>query len=438
MISHSVAAPPGPPAEVAPPVSIPAHIAPMPLPERAAAPSRTGLGRWLWWLMVLAVGGAGWHYWPAIAPKLAPYLPSTEAPKAKTGPRTTAVVASPVSRRDMNLYLNGLGTVTALSSVTIRARVDGELIQVAFTEGRMVKEGELLAKIDPRQYQAQRDQAAGQLARDEATLRTAKLTLARYNMLLDSKITTQQQIDEQLAIVQQTEGAIKTDQAMIANADLQLAYCTIVAPVSGRIGLRLVDQGNIVRANDANGLAVIAQLQPIALVFTVPQDDIGRVQQRMQEDQTLVVDAFSRDFTRKFATGRLIAIDNQVDPTNGTVRLKAQFDNDDGALFPNQFVNARLLVDVRRDAIVVPSAAVQRGPSGTFVYVVQPDETAEVRNVAIGPTEGAETAIESGLQAGELVVTEGLDKLQNGAKVAIRDPKSKDEGKGAPQKKPAG
>jgi multidrug efflux system membrane fusion protein len=302
--------------------------------------------------------------------------------------------------------------------------VEGELTQVAFVEGQMVQEGDLLAEIDPRPYQVQRDQAEAQLRRDEVTLRAAQQTLERYMQLRQELVATAQQVDDQKALVDQMEAALRADQALIANADLQLAYCRIVAPISGRIGLRMVDKGNIVRPGDPNGLAVITQLQPIALVFNVPQDEISRVLKAQGSGADLQVDAFDRDFRNHLATGKLLAIDNQVDPTNGTVRLKAEFPNDDGLLFPNQFVNARLLVETRRNVTVAPSAAVQRGPNGTFVYVVQPDETVDVRLVSVGQTEGSDTAVESGLEPGELVVTDGLDKLAPGAKVALRDAKT--------------
>jgi multidrug efflux system membrane fusion protein len=308
----------------------------------------------------------------------------------------------------------------------------------------MVKEGDLLAEIDRRPFDVQLQQAEGQLARDEATLKSAEFTLKRYQELILSKSISAQQVDEQRALVQQTAGAIQSDQAAVENAKLQLSYCHIAAPISGRIGLRLVDQGNIVRANDPSGLAVITQLQPIALVFTIPQDEIVRVQKPQQSGQPLVVDAYDRDFKTRLASGKLLAIDNQVDSTTGTVRLKAVFDNEDGLLFPNQFVNARLLVDTKRDAIVVPSAAVQRGPNSIFVYVVQPDDTVELRTIKPGIVEGAETAIESGLSPGEIVVTEGVDKLQTGTQITTREKekekeKDKDKAAGASAaNKPAG
>ena len=393
-----------------------------PQPESATAgQQRTSWAGWITFLVIAAMATTGWYYrsewWPRVAP-----LFTHAAPPAKPPVRVVPIVTAVVKQRDMDLYLNGLGTVTALKTVTIRSRVEGELIKVHFDEGQLVKEGQLLAEIDRRPFEVQRDQAAGQLARDEATLVAAKLTLARYQKLLPTKSVTAQEFDDQLALVQQTEGVIKTSRATVANAELQLTYCNITAPINGRIGLRLVDAGNIVRANDPNGLAVITQLQPIALVFTIPQDEIPRVQKRMREGHQLTVDAYDRDFKTKLASGKLTAIDNQVDSTTGTLKMKAEFDHQDNSLFPNQFVNTRLLVDTRPDAVVVPSAAVQRGPSSTFVYVVKSDETVELRNVEIGPVEGAETSIVSGLQPGEIVATDGIDKLQDKAKVSTKGP----------------
>lgn len=382
-----------------------------------AEPASSSRG-WLAWLIIAALAGVGWYYRDEIAPHLT--LIGLGKPHGPTTPpvRITPVNTSMVEQRDMPLYLNGLGTVTALKTVTIRSRVEGELTRISFDEGQMVKERELLAQIDPRTYQVQKEQAEGQLARDDATLKTARLTLARLKTLFEQKIATAQQVDDQSGLVQQYEGATKADQAQIAQAELQLTYCKILAPISGRIGLRLVDEGNMVRPTDAQGLAVITQLQPIALVFTLPQDDITRVQQRMQAEGTLLVEAYDRELRTRLATGQLMAIDNQVDPTNGTVKLKAQFDNDDGLLFPNQFVNVRLLVDTERNALVIPSAAVQRGPKGMFVYVVGEDDIVELRDVVIGPVEGGLTSIKSGLSPGEIVVTSGLDRLRPKSKVA--------------------
>jgi multidrug efflux system membrane fusion protein len=401
----------------------PADPARRPAPSHSSAPERSGggWGGWIALLVVVAAGGAGWYYRASWTPFLEKLLPAKNSAASKTGAKVIPVVTATVKQRDMDVFLNGLGTVTALQTVTVRSRVEGELIKVAFTEGQMVKEGDLLAEIDPRPFEVQRDQANGQLIRDEAALKVAKITLERSEKLLPTNSITPQEVDNQIAIVQQTEGSIKTDKAIIANAELQLTYCKIKSPFNGRIGLRLVDRGNIVRANDPNGLAVITQIQPIAVVFTIPQDDIYRVQQRMALPTPLVVDAYDRDFKTRLASGRLLATDNQVDPATGTLRLKAIFEHEDNALFPNQFVNTRLLVDTKQGAIVVPTAAVQRGPSSTFVYVMKTDETVEQRTVMVGPTEGTNTAIESGLKKGEIVVTDGIDKLQPGAKVAARE-----------------
>lgn len=397
-----------------------------PVPE--VAPPRMGYG-WIVWLLVLGIAGAGWFYREAWWPRVAKLVGLEQKEAAKPPARVIPVVTATVQQKDIEVYINGLGTVTAFKTVTIRSRVEGELVKVAFTEGQMVKEGDLLAEIDRRPFDVQLQQAEGQLARDEATLSTADFTLKRYQELVASKSIAPQQVDEQRSLVQQTTGALQSDRATVANAKLQLDYCHIVAPISGRIGLRLVDQGNIVRANDPNGLAVITQLQPISLVFTIPQDDISRVQKASLGEQELVVTAFDRNFKTKLATGKLLAIDNQVDATTGTVRLKAVFANEDGLLFPNQFVNARLLVDTKKDAIVVPTAAVQRGPTSTFVYVVQDDETVDLRNVKTGLAEGAETTIESGLKPGEIVVTEGLDKLQKGTSITTGSKEAKDKDK---------
>lgn len=401
-------------------------------------PPRNRVGAWLVLLLVAAGAGAGWYFRSEWLPRVTVLFAAKEtAPKAA---RVVPVVTAKAAARDLKLYLNGLGTVTALKTATIRSRVDGELINVPFEEGQIVEKGALLAEIDRRPYEVQRDQAAGQLARDEATLKAAKVTLERYYELLKSKGVSKQEVENQEAVVQQTEGLVKSDRAMVANAELQISYCRIVSPFKGRIGLRLVDIGNIVRADGANGLAVINQLDPIAITFTISQDEIPRVQKRMHDGHELQVEAYDRDFTTKLAEGTLLAIDNQVDSTTGTLRLKAIFEQGAAALFPNQFVNTRLLVDTKENATVVPSAAVQRGPGSSFVYVVQEDNTVELRDVVPGPSEGTETSIESGLQPGEVVVTEGLDKLQPKTKVAPRDAHEKrteTPKPGLPPEKPA-
>jgi membrane fusion protein, multidrug efflux system len=385
-------------------------------PQRASLP-----GRIIRWILLLAIVGAGWRYYPVWWPWVEARLPQRSAGAVKPPPRVIPVVAAPVTQRDLDLYLNGLGTVTALNTVTVRSRVEGELVKVAFTEGQMVQEGDLLAEIDARPFERQRDQAKGVVSRDEATLNLAKLNLARQEVLVKQNATTSALYDQQVAMVAQAQAALETNQAVLETAELQLSYCRITAPISGRVGLRLVDRGNMVRANDPSGLLVITQLEPIGVVFTIPQDEIPRVQRRIREEKELVVDAFDRDFRTKLAGGKLVAIDNQVDATTGTLRLKASFENKDRSLFPNQFVNARLAVDSLKNAFVIPSAAVQRGPEGPFVYVAKPDDTVELRMIVTGPTQGTETSIQTGLSLGEMVVTDGIDKLQPGTKISFRD-----------------
>ena len=416
-----------PPATVAPVVHLQVHpeLEPVPPVEEAApelepddrpvAPSKWGAI--VHFILFVAVAVGVYYAWPWIAPlvSLAGRKPVEKPPQ-----RVVPVVTATVRRGDMDLYLNGLGTVTAFYTVTVRSRVEGQLVAVHFTEGQIVAEGALLAEIDPRPFEVQLAQAQGQLERDRATLKVNKLSLNRYNELLKTRSVTPQQIDEQVALVDQMEGAIRTDLAAVDNAELQLTYARITSPIGGRIGLRLVDPGNMVRANDSSGIAVITQLQPISLIFTIPQDKISQVQRKINAGETLVVEAFDRDFNNKLATGTLLAIDNQVDPATGTVRLKATFENKDNMLFPNQFVNARLLIDRRQDAVIAPSAAVQHGPDFDFVYVVKSDETVDLREVTAGPTEGDQTAIDSGLQPGDVVVTDGIDKLQRGSKVSTK------------------
>ena len=352
-----------------------------------------------------------------------------------TGP--TPVVAAAATQGDIDMIVTGLGTVTPLRTVTVRTRVDGELMRVLFQEGQLVKEGELLAEIDPRAFQVQLAQAEGQLARDRALLENARLDLERYRTLFKQDSIAKQQVDTQASLVRQYEGAVAVDRSQIDNAKLQLTYSRVTAPISGRVGLRLVDQGNIVRAGDQNGLVVITQLQPVAVVYTVPQDLLPQVMKRLQGAEPVQVEAWDRDQKAKLGDGALASADNQVDPQTGTVKLKAQFANDDGGLFPNQFVNVRMKLDTLRGAVIVPSAAVQRGAQGMFVYVVRPDSTVALRNVKLGPLDGQRQAIAEGLTAGELVVTDGVDRLRPGAQVEVaaarpefKPPADKGAGKG--------
>jgi len=332
------------------------------------------------------------------------------------------VTVAVAKQEDMPVYLNGLGSVTAFNTVSIKSRVDGQLVEVAFKEGQHVNKGDLLAVIDPRPYQVQLEQAQAQLFRDQAQLRDAKLNYERFKGLLEaSGAMSQQQVDTQLATVNQLDGTVRNDQATIDNAKLQLVYCRITAPVSGRIGLRLVDIGNMVHATDTNAMLVITQLQPIAVIFTLPEDQLPAVAERMHKG-TLEADAYSRDDQTKLATGTLLTVDNQIDQTTGTVRLKAIFPNKDEALWPNQFVNTHLLLETRKNATVVPAAAIQRGQQGSYVFVVKPDKTVEVRPVTVAITQGNLTAIASGLAPNETVVTDGQDKLQDKSRVEPRSP----------------
>ncbi len=334
-------------------------------------------------------------------------------------PRPVSVSVVPVQRKDMPVYLVGLGSVTAFNTANIKSRVDGQIMKVNFQEGQNVHEGDLLIVIDPRPYQVQLEQMQAQLFRDQAQLRDARLNLERYTALLPSGSISQQQVDTQKALVDQLDGTVRNDQAQVDNAKLQLTYCHITAPFSGRVGLRQVDPGNIVHATDTNPMLILTQLQPIAVIFTLPEDVLPQVSARMRQ-ATLEVDAFSRDDQTKLATGKLLTIDNQIDPTTGTAKLKAVFENKDSALWPNQFVNADLLLETHKNSTVLPSAAILHGPQGSYVYAVKQDDTVEARQVTVELAQGGLTAVSSGLEPGDSVVTDGQDKLQTGSKITPR------------------
>jgi len=337
------------------------------------------------------------------------------------GPRSVSVATAQVQRQDVPVYLSGLGAVTAFNTANIKSRVDGQIMKVNVREGQNVRQGQLLIELDARPFQVQMDQMQAQLSRDQAQLRDAQLNLQRYTSLIPSGSIAQQQVDTQKALVDQLQGTVRTDQAQIDNAQLQIVYCHITAPFDGRVGLRQVDPGNIAHASDTNPMLILTQLQPIAVIFTLPEDVLPNVSKHMKQG-ALEVDAFSRDDQTKLASGKLLTIDNQIDPTTGTAKLKAVFSNTDNQLWPNQFVNADLLLETRKNSTVVPTAAILRGPQGTFVYAVNPDKTVQDRPVTVSLTQGDTTVITAGLNPGDMVVTDGQDKLQRGSRIEMRNP----------------
>ncbi|MDD5240957.1 MAG: MdtA/MuxA family multidrug efflux RND transporter periplasmic adaptor subunit [Sulfuricella sp.] len=359
--------------------------------------------------------------------------PSMKAGRGMNGAGKPVPVAIATAHKgDIDVIINALGTVTARSTVTIKPRVDGQLTRINFREGQLVKSGEVLAEIDPRPFQVQLDQANGQLVRDQALLTNAKLDLDRYRGLLAKDSIAKQQVDAQDSLVRQDEGVVQADRAQVDNAKLQLGFTRVTAPVAGRLGLRLVDAGNMVHASDATGLVVITQTQPITVIFSIPSDSLPAVIEKLQANQTLTAEAWDREGKTRLAEGKLLTADNQIDTTTGTVKLKAEFTNTDDALFPNQFVNVRLRIETRHDAILVPVAATQRGTQGTFFYVVKDDKSVSLRPVALGPVVNDIVAVEKGLIPGEQVVIDGADKLSQGAKVEAISPGTSEAGRKKP------
>jgi len=374
--------------------------------------SRTSIHRWWRWLVLalFVVGGAtlGWKRYALARSKAQP-------PRA---PPALAVTTVAASRGDIAVNLDALGTVTPIATVTVMTRVDGQLMSVNYREGQMVRQGDVLAEIDPRPFQAQLLQAQGQYRRDVASLRGARIDLERFRNLYARDAIQKQQVDDQLATVQQLEGSVDLDRGMVESAKVNLVYCRITSPVSGRVGLRLVDPGNIVQTTVTTGLLVITQLQPITVVFTVAEDYVPQIQQQIRTGRHLVVEALDRARQKQLATGEVLALDNQIDPTTGTVKLKAIFQNEDEGLFPSQFVNARLQLDVHEGVTLLRSAAVQRNGQAAFVYLVKPDRTVAVQPVSVGAVDGDTAEIVKGLQPGDAVASDNFDKLQDGMRVS--------------------
>ena len=379
---------------------------------------------WAWGLLIVLVLTGIWYFRTrGIQASIPGGTAATNpgAPGAMGMPdQPLPVVVATARNGDLPVYFNGLGTVTAFNTVTVRSRVDGQIVKINFTEGQYVKEGDSLIEIDPRPFQVQKEQAEGQLAKDQAQLKDAQIDYERYQMLFKEGVIAKQQLDTQQAMVGQFEGAIKADVAQIDNAKLQITYSHITAPISGRVGLRLVDIGNIVHATDTNGLVVITQLQPIAVLFSLPQDQLPQVMARMRTGAPLVAEAYDRDNSDKIATGKLLTIDNQIDTATGTYKLKAVFDNSRNELFPNQFVNMHLLVQTEKNVIIVPTTAVLHGPKGAYVFAVAQDNTVKMHEVKLAHSTGDLTGLSSGLAPGEVVVIDGQDKLQDGSKIDPR------------------
>jgi len=369
---------------------------------------------WIWLIVAAAIVGGGW-WWQR----------SGAGPAAKAGgdaaSRPVLVTTVAAHQDDIGIYLNALGAVTPVYTVTVTSRVQGEITQVYYHEGQMVRKGDPLIEIDPRPYQAALTQVEGQLAHDQAVLTEAKIDLERYQQALNRNAIAKQQFDDQQQVVLQDEGTVKNDEGQLANAKVNLEYTHITAPIAGRVGLRLVDPGNIVQANSATALVVITQLQPITVIFSIAEDSLSQIQQQLRKGKKLTVDAFDREGSTKLTSGTLLSLDNVIDPTTGTLKLKAIFDNKDDALFASQFVNVKLLVDTQHNVTLIPTPAIQRNAQGAFVYVIKSDQSASLRTITPGTTDGNVTAVQ-GLEPQEVVAVNGFDKLLDGAKVAIRTP----------------
>jgi multidrug efflux system membrane fusion protein len=381
-------------------------------------------------IIFLVLAGGGWLWMHRPEPTV------SGPPGGKGGARgggTVAVTAGEVKQEDFEEWVSLSGTITPLNVVVVRSRVDGQLDKVRFVEGQMVKEGDLLAEIDPRPFQVTLDSAKGQLARDEALMVNAKKDMERYNALLKQDSIAKQQVDTQASLVRQYEAALASDRAAVASAELQLSYTKVTAPLTGRVGLRQVDAGNMIRASDVNGLVIITQMDPIGLVCSIPQERVEAVRKRMAGKGPVLVEAVDKEMNQLLGRGQLLTYDNQIDLTSGTLKLKAQLPNADSLLFPNEFVITRLLVDTQVKATVAPATAIQRGAKGAYAYVLQEDSTVKLYNVVTGPTQGDRILITEGLKPGDKVITQGVDRLRDGSKVEVIIP-----GKNPPGEVPKG
>jgi multidrug efflux system membrane fusion protein len=392
---------------------------------RPAAPEQASGSRsyaWIWILAILVLGIGGLVYYRK--QQAAEVAAKTKAALAN---RSVPITTASVTTGPIGIYINALGIVTSVYTATITTRVDGQIVSVNYAEGQMVHKGDILVQIDPRPYQAALTQAEGTLAHDEALLNEARIDLDRYQLAFNRNAIAKQQLDDQIQIAKQYEGSVKNDQGTVASATTNLDYATIKAPIDGRVGLRLVDPGNIVTAASGTPLVVITQLQPITVIFSVAEDYLPQIQKQLRQGNKLSVDAFDRNQQTKLASGKLLTLDNQIDTTTGTVKLKAIFENSDISLFPNQFVNARLLVDTQQSATLVPTAAIQRNAQGAFVYVVKSNQTAAIQTVTIGTTDGGNAAVQ-GVKSGDVIAITGFDKLQDGVKVSVQKPAGEGHG----------
>ncbi len=397
----------------------------VPTPKSKAGRTRYFVGA----IVLIAIVGGGYLIYRSFSGS----QPSASTSRNQQAGAPQSVGAATIGTGDIRVLVNGLGTVTPIATVTVQTQIDGPLTEVAFTEGQMVKKGDFLAQIDPRPSLLQQAQYEGQLARDQGILAQARVDLDRYQKLAEQNSIARQQYEDQIYIVQQDEGTVKLDQALVDQQKLNVIYCHIVSPVTGRIGLRLVDPGNYVQTSNSTGLAVVTQMQPITVIFPIPEDNLPDVMPALNAGKSLEVFAYDRANVKMLAVGRVIALDSQIDTTTGTVKVRAQFDNPDNALFPNQFVNAQLLVNTLKDVVTVPTAAIQRGAPGNYVYLINNDNTVSVRTIKIAPNDGPMTAVTSGLSAGDRVVVDGTDRLRDGARVIVPGSKPHGGASGAAQ-----